>query len=272
MQYLGGKSKISKEIASLINNVLTALGGGLHEIPWWEVTHFNTALECREYDIRERERERERVFVSLFCGSCAIESKVNADVKILNDKHPYLIAMWRALQDGWIPPEEISKEQYKYIKEHKDEDMALSGFVGFGCSFGGKWFGGLAANKRGDNYCCRANKGVLKDMGGLQNATFLCLDYKDVEIPQGAIVYADPPYDKTTGYSLGDFDSNEFWDYARKLSETNIVLVSEENAPDDFVSIWHKEQKRMIDNVNKNIFTKTENLFVHKKYENMLNL
>jgi hypothetical protein len=28
MQYLGGKSKISKEIASLINNVLTALGGG----------------------------------------------------------------------------------------------------------------------------------------------------------------------------------------------------------------------------------------------------
>ena len=180
--------------------------------------------------------------------------------------------MWRALQDGWIPPEEISKEQYKYIKEHKDENMALSGFVGFGCSFGGKWFGGLASNKRGDNYCRRANKSVLKDMGGLQNATFLCLDYKDVEIPQGAIVYADPPYDKTTGYSLGDFDSNEFWDYARKLSETNIVLISEEKAPDDFVSIWHKEQKRMIDNVNKNIFTKTENLFVHKKYENMLNL
>ena len=267
MQYLGGKSKISKEIASLINNVLTALGGGLHEIPWREVTHFNTALECREYDIRERERER--VFVSLFCGSCAIESKVNADVKILNDKHPYLIAMWKALQDGWIPPEEISKEQYKYIKEHKDEDMALSGFVGFGCSFGGKWFGGLAANKRGDNYCRRANKSVLKDMGGLQNATFLCLDYKDVEIPQGAIVYADPPYDKTTGYSLGDFDSNEFWDYARKLSETNIVLVSEEKAPDDFVSIWSKEQRRTIDNVNSNTFVRTENLFVHKRYKNI---
>lgn len=267
MQYLGGKSKISKEIATLIDNILTNLLG-LYEIPWREVTHFDTALECREYDIRERERER--VFVSLFCGSCAIESKVNADVKILNDKHPYLIAMWRALQDGWIPPEEISKEQYKYIKEHKDEDMALSGFVGFGCSFGGKWFGGLAANKRGDNFCRRANKSVLKDIDGLRNATFLCLDYKDVEVPQGAIVYADPPYDKTTGYSLGDFDSNEFWSYVRKLSETNIVLISEEKAPDDFVSIWHKEQKRMIDNVNKNIFTRTENLFVHNKYKNII--
>ena len=61
MQYLGGKSKISKEIATLIDNVLTNLGGGLHEIPWWEVTHFDTTLECREYDIRERERESIRI-------------------------------------------------------------------------------------------------------------------------------------------------------------------------------------------------------------------
>ena len=30
--------------------------------------------------------------------------------------------------------------------------------------------------------------------------------------------------------------------------------------------------KAIVDNVNKNIFTRTENLFVHKKYENMLNL
>lgn len=269
MQYLGGKSKISKEIASLINNVLTALGGG-----YMRYLGVKSRISTQLSNVVNTTfgESGERVFVSLFCGSCAIESKVNADVKILNDKHPYLIAMWKALQNGWIPPDEISKEQYKYIKEHKDEDMALSGFVGFGCSFGGKWFGGLASNKRGDNYCRRANKSVLKDMGGLQNATFLCLDYKDVEIPQGAIVYADPPYDNTTGYSLGDFDSNEFWGYVCKLSETNIVLISEEKAPDDFVSIWHKEQKRMIDNVNKNIFTRTENLFVHKKYENMLNL
>ena len=149
MQYLGGKSKISKEIASLINNVLTALGGG-------------------------------------YMRYLGVKSRISTQ---------------------------------------------LSNVV---------------------------------------NTTFLCLDYKDVEIPQGAIVYADPPYDNTTGYSLGNFDSNEFWDYARKLSETNIILISEEKAPDDFVSIWHKEQKRMIDNVNKNIFTRTENLFVHNKYKNII--
>ena len=56
MQYLGGKSKISKEIATLIDNILTNLWG-FYEIPWREVTHFDTALECRKCDIRERERE-----------------------------------------------------------------------------------------------------------------------------------------------------------------------------------------------------------------------
>lgn len=64
--------------------------------------------------------------------------------------------MWQALQQGWQPPEIITKDEYYYVKEHKDENPALTGFVGFGCSFGGKWFGGLASNKKGDNYCTRA--------------------------------------------------------------------------------------------------------------------
>ena len=61
MQYLGGKSKISKEIATLIDNVLADLGGGLYEIPWREITHFNTALECREYNIWGEWRESIRI-------------------------------------------------------------------------------------------------------------------------------------------------------------------------------------------------------------------
>ena len=75
MQYLGGKSKISKEIATLIDNILTNLWGP-YEIPWREVTYFDTALECREYDIREREREREREYSYLsFVGLALLNQK-----------------------------------------------------------------------------------------------------------------------------------------------------------------------------------------------------
>ena len=172
--------------------------------------------------------------------------------------------MWKAVQNGYKLPDVITDEQYKYIKAHKDEDKALSGFVGFGCSFGGKWFGGLARNKKGDNYCARANRSIYKDLDGLKNAEFSCLDYKDVIIPNGSVVYADPPYANTTGYTTGVFDTDEFWDYMREISKNNLVFISEENAPDDFECIWQQDFKRMLDVNKENIFTKTEKLWKYK--------
>lgn len=230
MQYMGGKSRISKQIAEILNSAI----------------------------------DKNTPFVSLFCGSCAIESKVQADVKILNDKHPYLIAMWQALQNGWMPPDVVTKEEYYRVKANMDENPALAGFVGFGCSFGGKWWGGYAKDKRGDNYCGQAKRGLLKDLVGIQSATFTCLDYRDVEIPDGAVVYCDPPYANTTGYTVGQFDTNEFWDYMRQLSTRCDVYISEESAPDDFECIWSKEKVRTLeksDNVGR---VKVEKLFKYK--------
>ena len=223
MRYQGGKSRIAKSIVMVI----------------------------------ERERESNcDTLVSLFCGSCSVESKVNIPNKICNDKHPYLIAMWQGLQRGWIPPDVTTEDDYKHIREHKDENPALTGFVGFGCSFGGKWFGGLARNKKGDNYCARANRSLLRDYEGLKDAQFTCLDYKDVPIPKGAIIYADPPYVNTTGYSLGKFDSEEFWEY--------MVLISEQTAPNDFEVVWEQELRRMLDVNKENNFKVTEKLFKWK--------
>ena len=230
MQYMGGKSRISKQIAEILNSAI----------------------------------DKNKPFVSLFCGSCAIESKVQADVKILNDKHPYLIAMWQALQNGWMPPDVVTKEEYYRVKANMDENPALAGFVGFGCSFGGKWWGGYAKDKRGDDYCGQAKRGLLKDLVGIQSATFTCLDYRDVEIPDGAVVYCDPPYVNTTGYTVGQFDTNEFWDYMRQLSKRCDVYISEESAPDDFECIWSKEKIRTLaknDNVGR---VKVEKLFKYK--------
>ena len=230
MQYMGGKSRISKQIAEILNSSI----------------------------------DKNKPFVSLFCGSCAIESKVQADVKILNDKHPYLIAMWQALQNGWMPPDVVTKEEYYRVKANIDENPALTGFVGFGCSFGGKWWGGYAKDKRGDDYCGQAKRGLLKDLVGIQSATFTCLDYHDVEIPDGAVVYCDPPYVNTTGYTVGQFDTNEFWDYMRQLSNRCDVYISEESAPDDFECIWSKEKVRTLeksDNVGR---VKVEKLFKYK--------
>ena len=81
MQYLGGKSRISKQISEVIN-----------EIPRWKVKNSETVSKYdNEHQFSERERES-NCFVSLFCGSCSVESKVEGfSRKILNDKHKYLI-------------------------------------------------------------------------------------------------------------------------------------------------------------------------------------
>lgn len=234
MQYMGGKCLISNEIASIIN-----------PFTWGQ-----------------DEEGVHRPFVSLFCGGCAVEAKVKADIKICNDLHPYLIAMWKGLQNGWTPPDAISKEEYQYIKAHKDKNPTLTGFVGFGCSFGGVWFSSYARNKRGDDYCGQAKRGVMRDMIELKNATFTCKDYRDVVIPNNAVVYCDPPYAGTTGYSTGDFDHEAFWDYMRYLAKQgHKVFISEEHAPVDFMCVWHKEKIRTLkkdDNVN---MVRTERLW-----------
>ena len=229
MRYQGGKSRIAGELAQAIAK---AVGGG-------------------------------QSFVSLFCGSCAVESKVQGfSEKILNDNHKYLIAMLRGVQGGYILPESISPEEYRYIREHKDEDPILAGFVGFGCSFGGKWFGGYARNASGTNYAAQSKRSLLADMATLQDARFECNDYRKVRIPLGAVIYADPPYRGVTGYKGQKFDSDEFWWYMRLLSATgHDVFVSEQSAPPGIACIWEKPFRRTLDRDKGNQPIVTERLF-----------
>lgn len=189
---------------------------------------------------------------------------------ILNDKHKYLIDLLKGVQNGYKLPELITEEQYKYIRNHKDDDCILTGFVGFGCSFGGKWFGGYARNKTNTNYALQSKRSLLKDMETLMNAEFTCQDYRDVPLPKDCIIYADPPYNNTTGYSREIFNSNEFWEYARNASKNHLIFISEQAAPDDFISIWEKPFTRTLDVNKQNQFKVTEKLFIHKnQYERL---
>jgi DNA adenine methylase len=230
MQYLGGKSRVAKEIASVINLV-----------------------------------SGDTNFVSLFCGACSVESLVKAETITLNDSHPYLIALLRGVQDGSVYlPENVSKEIYYWIKSNPDFDPALTGFVGFGCSFGAKWWGGYAQNKAGTNYAAQAKRSLLKKMETLKEATIHNLDYRLVFIPEDSVVYCDPPYKNTTGYSNSDkFNHEEFWQYVRDMSRYNTVFVSELTAPEDFTAIWKKDINRILDKNKTNNFSSQECLFVY---------
>lgn len=227
MRYFGGKTRICKDISSIINKNVNGM-----------------------------------VFLSPFVGGGWVEHLVRAK-RVCCDKHPYLIAMYNAIQDGWEPPKHLTKEEYNYIKKNPDENPALTGFVGFGCSFAGKWFGGYAKQTGDRNFCLNAYNSLMKKMKCFNNTVFKCVDYKDI-IPIDNVIYCDPPYRGTTQYAkkiLGGFDHDEFWDIMRDWSKNNVVIVSEHNAPEDFKCIWSKKSKLDIRDKNNQKKKVEEKLF-----------
>lgn len=54
------------------------------------------------------------------------------------------------------------------------------------------------------------------------------LDYRAFSNIEGAVFYLDPPYENTTlkGYSINEFNSQLFYDWAYEMSKKNIVLIS----------------------------------------------
>jgi DNA adenine methylase len=204
---------------------------------------------------------KDEIFVDVFCGGCNLIDKVKGS-RIANDSHTYLVEMWKALRLGWAPPTEISKEKYYDIKKnHNSYPKELVGFVGFLCSFGGKWWGGYAANTKGDNYAERGSRCLLKQIKNLMDVKFENKSYLDLEIPDNSIVYCDPPYFGTTNYS-SKFDHKIFWDWATKLAkEGKKVFVSEYSAPEDWKCIKEIEHKTILDK-NSN-YKRIEKLFVY---------
>ncbi len=83
----------------------------------------------------------------------------------------------------------------------------------------------------------------LQQLERLQRLQLHSLNYNEVTIPHGSIIYCDPPYAGTAEYKEGSFNHIEFWEWCRKISNTNKIYISEYNAPPDFVPVLKFEQK-----------------------------
>ena len=113
------------------------------------------------------------------------------------------------------------------------------------------------------NYYQEAKNNILTQAPDLKGIVFGVSDYKEsIELPydSGMLIYCDPPYQGTKQYANAmTFDYNEFWQTMRDWSKNNIVLISEQNAPDDFECIWEQEVSRSIKATDKS--KSTEKLF-----------
>lgn len=215
MQYFGGKSRIAKKLGAELQSRL----------------------------------KPNQTFVDLFCGSCNIVSNVKAEIRIANDIHPQLMAMHKAVQNGWIPPEVVTEEDYRLAKTSGEDHV--KGFVGFGCSFGGKYFGGYARGDSSRNYASNAKRALLEKHSRMCSVDFHCASYEEVHLGHESLVYCDIPYQSSTSYSNGKFDHEKFYRWAKNAKVVgHTVLISEyaQNVPDGFEIVWQVQSKKDIRN------------------------
>lgn len=106
--------------------------------------------------------------------------------------------------------------------------------------------------------------GIYRLKQRLQSLQRLQSDYSEVDVPAGAVVYADPPYRGTdqSGYAV-EFDARRFDDWL--ASVPYMVIVSEYTAPRGCVEVARTKKRKLLGTGNGNS-DDCERLFVQERY------
>jgi len=199
MRYLGGKSKIRKQIASFLESV----------------------------------RKPGQTYFEPFVGGAWVLQEMSGS-RIASDGNKSLIAMYKALQNGWIPPTFVSESEYQQVRKTNDQSNPMTAFCGIGCSFAGKLWGGYARSEGKTCYAQTSHNSLMKQLPKIKDVQFIDGLFHEHK-PENMLVYCDPPYQGTTQYgAFSGFDHDLFWKTMREWSKNNMVIVSEYNAPEDF--------------------------------------
>jgi DNA adenine methylase len=225
-------------------------------------------MKMRKHLVPLLQRNMRSVYVEPFVGSAWIFAEINAPRMEAYDTHPDLILLWQALREGWVPPTTVTEADYEALRTA--EPSAMRGFVGFACSFGGKWFGGYARHVKGitdtEAFAGSATRGLQRKLAAMQgkNITFTRKDYRELTTTADTLVYADPPYAATTAYkSTTAFDHAVFWEWCRV--QPALVLVSEYTAPADFVCIGEFPYRTALRTTDAPESARVERVFVHEQ-------
>lgn len=166
MKYMGSKNRIAKEILPIM-------------------------LEKRD----------NRTWVEPFVGGANIIDKVQNN-RIGNDNQEYVIALFKALQNGYKPPKEVTSDFFFEVKNNKDKyPKELVGYLGTQLTFGCEWWGSFRRDNTGKRkYDLEAYNNVMKQQPNIIDVEFVCGDYRDLQIPNNSLIYCDSPYRNVRKY------------------------------------------------------------------------
>lgn len=217
-------------------------------------------------------KNKSKTYIELFGGGANIIDKIKCDKKIYMDINEDLVALLKYAKDDpsvSIAPENCTFEHYSDVrgdKEHKKFSQEYRALIGYMASYGGRYFDGGYGRNSDKSSVYEARLQNFKEQAlNLKDVEFCCENYANVNPDDyfNCVFYLDPPYKKTKQFSKQEIDYDYFYDFCRKLSLHNTVIISEYNMPDDFECIWQKERK-VLQKSNRTSGEKaTEKLFIY---------
>ena len=243
MMYLGGKSRLAKRIGAAI--------------------------------LENTNQRGQYIEPMIGGGSVFFELAPHFQKSFGGDIQEDLILMYRALADGWVPPDTVTEEEWRELRD--SPPSALRAFAGFGCSFGGRFFEGYARGAGGRNYATNARKRLMAYVSTMSTIPtkplFIHGLFNEWLPPPGPVVYLDPPYKGTKGYTskrsgVPTFDHDAFWNTAAEWVTVRgaHVFVSEFAAPEGWTPVWERERSVGVGTTSGARYTKkTDKLFVYGK-------
>lgn len=214
-------------------------------------------------------------YIEPFIGGANMIDKVQCKKKIGSDINKYLVALLNHVKETTEDlPDEVTYELYQDVKYNQDTGKYSDWFTGAVCflaGFNGRGFDGgygkASYETKADgtkilrDYFQEAKRNLIEQTPLLKDIEITQGSYDKYSEVKGALIYCDPPYKDTKPYNQKvTFDHDAFWQWVRDMSEHNIVLVSEESAPEDFDILWEQEVTRSIRANEKS--TSTEKLFI----------
>jgi DNA adenine methylase len=165
------------------------------------------------------------------------------------DANESVIKMWQSAQKGWKPPT-LKYSKSKFMQLAGDgKSSAEKGFVGHFYGYMGKYFKPFR-NDVSITRIQRSAQRVSQMAQDLSMVLFSAGGYSQFSHVKNYIIYCDPPYEVQNYYydeknNKQKFDHEAFWNWCRKMSENNLVFVSEYNAPSDFKLVWEKGDEKL---------------------------
>jgi len=209
----------------------------------------------KSLNIAEKENFEIQGYVEPFIGMCGVYKHIPNMFKNYRpkmkfkggDRNPYLIKLWTGLQNGYNPPTETTEEEYYKYKDNDSKSLKAI-WLGFACGHRGIFR---------SSYNPLFNLKLLAEQSketakAIKNVKLKTGDYTMYSDLKGYIIYCDPPYKGTqNGYAIGNsknsyFDYTEFVDWCKKMSEDNIIFISEYTKPcKEATQIWKKDKEKL---------------------------